>query len=178
VELTPKGSSDVPLLSHILETARQFLFSLPSSSTDSESGKRPDLRVGFVGPTMRKWFLSLASAFTDLPGDPQLPHPHLHVHAMLGPVDKSLPGAGIWRRNVVFGALNWWSIEDLRAEIRWVLCSMISGDVEADRLVNRPPTTGSNQDTRIESRRLLTESRTPGLSLCVLDCPEGEDVTD
>lgn len=39
---------------------------------------------------------------------------------MLGPVDTSLPGAGLWRRNVVFGSLNWWSIEDLRAEIRQV----------------------------------------------------------
>jgi hypothetical protein len=24
----------------------------------------------------------------------------------------------MWRRNVVYGSLNWWSIDDLRAEIR------------------------------------------------------------
>ena len=52
-------------------------------------------------------------------GDPQIPHAHLHFHAMLGAVDTSLPGAGLWRRNVVFGSMNWWSIEDLRAEIRY-----------------------------------------------------------
>jgi hypothetical protein len=42
----------------------------------------------------------------------------LHAHALLGDPDTSLPGASFFRRNVVFGALNWWSIEDLRAEIR------------------------------------------------------------
>jgi hypothetical protein len=52
------------------------------------------------------------------PGDPQLPHAHMHAHAMIGPVNKSLPGAKFFRRNIVFGSLNWWSIEDLRAEIR------------------------------------------------------------
>lgn len=50
--------------------------------------------------------------------DPQSPHAHLHAHALLGDPDTNLPGASFFRRNVVFGALNWWSIEDLRAEIR------------------------------------------------------------
>jgi hypothetical protein len=39
---------------------------------------------------------------------------------MAGPIDTKLPGAGFYRRNVVFGNMNWWSIEDLRAEIRRV----------------------------------------------------------
>lgn len=50
--------------------------------------------------------------------DPQSPHAHLHAHAYLPPIDTKLSGASLWRRNVVFGSLNWWSIEDLRAEIR------------------------------------------------------------
>jgi hypothetical protein len=51
-----QGPSDIPLLSHMLDTARQFLSSLPSTSAsgDSESAKLPDLRVGFVGPIMRE----------------------------------------------------------------------------------------------------------------------------
>ena len=51
-------------------------------------------------------------------GDPRFPYPHLHAHAFLGPFDKNLPGSTLWRRNVVYGTLNWWSVEDLRAEIR------------------------------------------------------------
>lgn len=35
-------------------------------------------------------------------------------------MDTTLPGAGFYRRHVVFGSMNWWSVEDLRAEIRWV----------------------------------------------------------
>lgn len=66
--------------------------------------------------TCSKTFRS--STFVNSLGDPQSPHAHLHAHALYGPVDTSLPGATLWRRNVVFGGLNWWSIEDLRAEIR------------------------------------------------------------
>ncbi|EIW70738.1 hypothetical protein TREMEDRAFT_71367 [Tremella mesenterica DSM 1558] len=62
-----------------------------------------DIRVGFVGSVMK---------------DPQSPHAHLHAHAMLGPIDTTLPGATFWRRTVVFGGVNWWSVDDLRAEIR------------------------------------------------------------
>jgi hypothetical protein len=49
-----QGPSDIPLLSHMLDTARQFLSNLPSMSGDTERAKRPELRVGFVGPLMRK----------------------------------------------------------------------------------------------------------------------------
>jgi hypothetical protein len=116
-----QGPSDIPLLSHMLDTARQFLSNLPSMSGDNESAKRPELRVGFVGPIMRELHLpACIRGQANLSGDPQCPHAHLHAHAMLGPIDRSLPGAGMWRRNVVYGALNWWSIEDLRAEIRQV----------------------------------------------------------
>jgi len=96
------GPADVPMLSNILNVAEQLLCSLPGNGTE-EGRKALDLRVGFVGSVMR---------------DPQSPHVHLHAHAMLGPVDTSLPGATFWRRNVVFGGLNWWSVDDLRAEIR------------------------------------------------------------
>jgi hypothetical protein len=51
-------------------------------------------------------------------GDPRFPYPHLHAQAFLGPFDKTLPGSTLWRRNVVYGNLNWWSVDDLRAEIR------------------------------------------------------------
>ena len=59
---------------------------------------------------------------TDRPfsGDPFSPHDHLHAHALMGPVDTSAPGATFYRRNVIFGSLNWWAVEDLRAEIRSV----------------------------------------------------------
>lgn len=50
--------------------------------------------------------------------DPKSPYPHLHAQAFLGPFDKGLPGSTLWRRNVVFSSLNWWGLEDLRAEIR------------------------------------------------------------
>ncbi|ORY34079.1 hypothetical protein BCR39DRAFT_518376 [Naematelia encephala] len=101
------GPSDVPLLSRILELARHILTSIPPApGSDSERGRSfndSDLRVGFVGPISK---------------DPQSPYAHLHAHATLGPYDAKLPGATFWRRNVVLGPMNWWSVEDLRAEIR------------------------------------------------------------
>ncbi|WVQ99351.1 hypothetical protein IAU59_006484 [Kwoniella sp. CBS 9459] len=108
------GPSDVPLLGHIIDTSRHILAACSSGeasggATASEAergkgkGKEDDFRVGFVGSVMR---------------DPQCPHKHLHAHAMMGPIDTSLPGATFWRRNMVFGGVNWWSVEDLRAEIR------------------------------------------------------------
>ncbi|EAL23576.1 hypothetical protein CNBA2230 [Cryptococcus deneoformans B-3501A] len=98
------GASDIPLLSHILDTAAQILNSVAAAGDDLESGKgKEKLHVGFVGSIIK---------------DPQSPHAHLHAHAYLTPIDTKLSGASLWRRNVVFGSLNWWSIEDLRAEIR------------------------------------------------------------
>ncbi|WWC70281.1 uncharacterized protein I206_104231 [Kwoniella pini CBS 10737] len=105
------GPSDVPLLSHILEVTHRLLSRTPgqsnTSASEAERGKgkekENDVRVGFVGSVKK---------------DPQSPHPHLHAHAMVGPIDTSLPGATFWRRNVIFGSMNWWGIEDLRAEIR------------------------------------------------------------
>ncbi|KAK8864345.1 hypothetical protein IAR55_001592 [Kwoniella newhampshirensis] len=106
------GPADVPTLGHMLETARRILLSSSGSQTtttasEAERGKGKakddDVRVGFVGSVVR---------------DPQSPHAHLHAHALLGPIDTSLSGANFWRRNVVFGSMNWWSLEDLRAEIR------------------------------------------------------------
>lgn len=47
-----------------------------------------------------------------------MPYPHLHAQAFLGPFDRKLPGSTMWRRNVIFNLFNWWSVEDLRAEIR------------------------------------------------------------
>ncbi|OWZ81273.1 hypothetical protein C365_00245 [Cryptococcus neoformans Bt85] len=98
------GASDIPLLSHILDTAAQILNSAAAAGDDLERGKgKETLHVGFVGSIIK---------------DPQSPHAHLHAHAYLPPIDTKLSGASLWRRNVVFGSLNWWSIEDLRAEIR------------------------------------------------------------
>ncbi|WRT66285.1 uncharacterized protein IL334_003238 [Kwoniella shivajii] len=133
------GPSDVPLLSHIIELSNRLLGSLPaqanSSSSDAErgkgKGKENDVRVGLVGSVMK---------------DPQCPHAHLHAHAMLGPVDTSLPGASFWRRNVVFGTMNWWGIEDLRAEIREETSNnrVKSGYQHRDRApIDRVPDAGS-----------------------------------
>lgn len=58
--LRVQGPSDIPVLSHMLDTARQFLSNLPSSTGDRESAKQPDLRVGFIGPIMRQWIQSLS----------------------------------------------------------------------------------------------------------------------
>ncbi|WWC94100.1 hypothetical protein V866_000938 [Kwoniella sp. B9012] len=133
------GPSDVPLLSHIIDLSHQLLSSTAgqSSSTPSEAergkgkGKDNDVRVGFVGNVMK---------------DPQIPHSHLHAHAMVGPIDTSLPGATFWRRNVVFGPMNWWSIEDLRAEIREESSNnrVKSGYQHRDRApIDRVPDAGS-----------------------------------
>ena len=65
----------------------------------------------------------MLGALTDPQGDPQSPHAHLHAHAMLGPMDSKLPGGSFWRRKVIFGAMNWWGVEDLRAEIRYATSS-------------------------------------------------------
>ncbi|KAK4685545.1 hypothetical protein P7C73_g4603, partial [Tremellales sp. Uapishka_1] len=103
------GPADITLLSHVLDTSHDLLSPLGSTLSDGireESGKpkvEDQVRVGFVGSVMK---------------DPQSPYAHLHAHAMIGPIDTSLPGATFFRRNVVFGSMNWWSVEDLRAEIR------------------------------------------------------------
>lgn len=100
--------SDIPLLSHILATTQQLLLSIPAASSTADAERRrkldaKDIMVGFVGNLRR---------------DPQSPHAHLHAHAMFGPMDSKLPGASMWRRKVIFGPMNWWGVEDLRAEIR------------------------------------------------------------
>ncbi|OCF40344.1 hypothetical protein I317_05846 [Kwoniella heveanensis CBS 569] len=138
------GPSDVPLLGHIIDTSRQILTSSVTSSGEGSSsataseaergkgkGKEDDFRVGFVGSVMR---------------DPQCPHKHLHAHAMIGPIDITLPGATFWRRNMVFGGVNWWSIEDLRAEIREETSNnrVKSGYQHRDRApIDRVPDAGS-----------------------------------
>ncbi|KAL7421748.1 hypothetical protein Q5752_003519 [Cryptotrichosporon argae] len=94
------GPSDIPLLSHLLATAQRLLLS--AATSDAERGvTERDIRVGFVGTLMR---------------DPASPHAHLHAHAYVAPISSKY--ASFWRRNVVYTAANWWSIEDLRAEIR------------------------------------------------------------
>ncbi|WVF71540.1 hypothetical protein IAT40_006348 [Kwoniella sp. CBS 6097] len=140
------GPSDVPMLGHIIDTARHILSTATisgggsggnSSATASEAergkgkGKEDDFRVGFVGSVMR---------------DPQCPHKHLHAHAMIGLIDTSLPGATFWRRNMVFGGVNWWSVEDLRAEIREETSNnrVKSGYEHRDRApIDRVPDAGS-----------------------------------
>nr|ODN88297.1 hypothetical protein L203_02906 [Cryptococcus depauperatus CBS 7841] len=99
------GASDIPLLSHILDTATQILHSAAAASNaDVERGHgKDDVQVGFVGSIFK---------------DPQSPYAHLHAHAYLPPINTKLAGASFWRRKVIFGPLNWWSVQDLRAEIR------------------------------------------------------------
>lgn len=48
------------------------------------------------------------------------PYAHLHAQAIAGPIDSSAPGSTFWRRNVVFAGMNWYGVDDLRAEIRYV----------------------------------------------------------
>ncbi|WWC89404.1 uncharacterized protein L201_004328 [Kwoniella dendrophila CBS 6074] len=133
------GPSDVPLLSHIIELSHRLLLSTtgqPSrTASDAErgkgKGKENDIRVGFVGTVIK---------------DPQSPHAHLHAHATLGPIDTSLPGATFFRRNMVFGAMNSWSVEDLRAEIREESSNnrVKSGYEHRDRApIDRVPDAGS-----------------------------------
>ena len=102
-------------------------------------------------------------------GDPQIPHAHLHFHAMLGDVDTSLPGAGMWRRNVVFGSMNWWSIEDLRAEIRYAssfeLMRLVQEGMADWCEVSRHRTIGSSRDMRIDRERPLRGFQTLDQSL-------------
>ena len=54
------------------------------------------------------------------------PHTHLHAQAIAGPIDTSAPGSSFWRRNVVFAGVNWYSLDDLRAEIRYVKSGLFS----------------------------------------------------
>ncbi|ODN79840.1 hypothetical protein L202_03734 [Cryptococcus amylolentus CBS 6039] len=126
------GASDIPLLSHIIDTAVQILNSAASASLDDEErGKEKDkVQVGFVGSLMK---------------DPQSPHAHLHAHAYLPPIDTKLAGATLWRRNVVFGSLNWWSVEDLRAEIREATSNnrVKTGYQHREAPINQVPDAGS-----------------------------------
>jgi hypothetical protein len=55
----------------MLDTARQFMSNLPSMSGDTERAKRPELRVGFVGPIMRKL---ISTWVHELPADTQAIH--------------------------------------------------------------------------------------------------------
>ncbi|WOO76606.1 uncharacterized protein LOC62_01G000233 [Vanrija pseudolonga] len=99
------GPTDLALLSHITATASRLLLATAAKSPEAADrifGAK-DVSVGFVN---------------GMPRDPRSPYAHLHAQAFLGPFEKSLPGSTLWRRNVVFGTLNWWAIPDLIAEIR------------------------------------------------------------
>lgn len=103
--------------------ARRTFPYCPTSSTLLEESWTPNRRQR----TSYKWAFWAVSCVSPVPrdpplrpGDPASPHAHLHAQAYLGPIDMTAPGATFWRRNVVFAAVNWWSIQDLRAEIRWV----------------------------------------------------------
>jgi hypothetical protein len=50
-----QGPSDVPVLSRMLDTARQVLsFQHGTQASEAERGKSPDIRVGFVGSMIRE----------------------------------------------------------------------------------------------------------------------------
>lgn len=62
----------------------------------------PSFRIGFITPPFR---------------DSKIPvTDHLHAHAYIAPAD--LMG---WWRGIAYGPLAWYAIDDLTAEIRFVL---------------------------------------------------------
>lgn len=98
--------------------------------------------------------------------DPASLSRHLHAHALAGPIDPRAPGSTFYRRNVVFGALNGWDLEDLRAEIRCVGHFAIRSAIRwatAQSLAEKTrPITVSSLGTRIELR-LSTRYLMPAL---------------
>ncbi|GMK56705.1 hypothetical protein CspeluHIS016_0305450 [Cutaneotrichosporon spelunceum] len=101
------GPADVPLLSKIISTTQRLLLDRAASSASAS-----ELERGYTSKNVRIGFVH------GMPADPAMPYPHLHAQAFLGPFDRKLPGSTLWRRAVVFNPFNWWSVEDLRAEIR------------------------------------------------------------
>lgn len=134
-----QSSSDLPLLVTIRDLSRRLLSSLLSTSSPSSpniqptnypspltattpqqllnhpptapqtAGQHDEFRIGFITPPFK---------------DSKIPvTDHLHAHAYILPADRMG-----WWRSVGFGPLAWYSIEDLIAEIRYViaLCSSYS----------------------------------------------------
>ena len=125
------SSSDLPLLVTIRDLSRRLLTSLiPASSPSSpniqpanvttpvtavtpqqllnhpptkpQSSQSDEFRIGFITPPFK---------------DSKIPvTDHLHAHAYILPADRMG-----WWRSVGFGPLAWYSIDDLIAEIRYVI---------------------------------------------------------
>lgn len=110
----------------IVKARKILLGSVPASASQAERGfTAKDVRIGFVNGMPGKSSRDAGGLFPCcqakavlIAADPRSPYPHLHAQAFLGSFDKNLPGSTLWRRNVVFSYLNWWALEDLRAEIR------------------------------------------------------------
>lgn len=95
-ELAGKSSTDVPV-SPISASPRASTFMASTPTTDTSN-----FRIGFITPPWK---------------DSKIPvTDHLHAHAYVLPADK----LGWWR-GVAYGGLAWYAIEDLIAEIRYVL---------------------------------------------------------
>ncbi|BEI79888.1 hypothetical protein CcaverHIS002_0104170 [Cutaneotrichosporon cavernicola] len=129
------GPADVPLLSKIISTTQRLLLDRAAPTASASELERgftaKDVRIGFVH---------------GMPADPAMPYPHLHAQAFLGSFDRKLPGSTLWRRTVVFNPFNWWSVEDLRAEIREESsnCRVKSGyEDRFDSPIDKVPEAGS-----------------------------------
>ncbi|KAG8747986.1 hypothetical protein FRC10_009738 [Ceratobasidium sp. 414] len=119
-----QSSTDLPLLVHIQRLAHRLLSQLNPSSSGSSFAPSSNLNpppspgpnasanlpltanlafhVGFITPPWR---------------DSKIPvTDHLHAHAYVGTLDR----AGWWRA-MAYSSVAWYSIEDLVAEIRYVL---------------------------------------------------------
>ncbi|KAI0067818.1 hypothetical protein BV25DRAFT_1819261 [Artomyces pyxidatus] len=124
------SSSDLPLLVTVREMATRLLTSLlppnspllgPSSATTPTThsaplqARPPSFRIGFITPPFR---------------DSKIPvTDHLHAHAYIAPADQ----LG-WFRGVAYGALAWYDVDDLIAEIR----ESVSNNRVKSGYANRP----------------------------------------
>jgi len=107
----PQSSSDLPLLVTVKTLATRLLAGLladsPSSATATTSTPNPQFRIGFITPPFK---------------DSKIPvTDHLHAHAYIAPAN--LMG---WWRSVGYSPMAWYAIDDLIAEIRYVVLSMSS----------------------------------------------------
>jgi hypothetical protein len=107
-EIVLQSSSDLPLLVSVKNLANRLLEGLlpDSSSHVSSNPANPQFRIGFITPPFKDSKIPI----TD----------HLHAHAYILPSD--LMG---WWRSMGYGALAWYAIDDLIAEIRYASLLLI-----------------------------------------------------
>jgi hypothetical protein len=106
--IVTQSSTDLPLLVNVRNLATRLLTAIlpdstpasPSTALPSQQAN-PSFRIGFITPPFK---------------DNKIPvTDHLHAHAYIAPAD--LLG---WWRGIAYGALAWYAVDDLIAEIRFV----------------------------------------------------------